>query len=644
MAAPKTIGRYRIERLLGSGSFATVWLAYDSGLDGLIALKVLAENWSLDDDIRRRFLEEARILWRAQHDRIVRVHLVEELDDGRPYFVMDYADGGTLHDRLRDRFAAGDVCSVPESVAMAREIAECLAVAHNLGIVHRDLKPSNILFQSVPGRRRDTGTQAVPDERVVLADFGLARRLESIVQRTVIAGTPAYMAPEQGDPELAVTADERSDLFSAGAILYEMLAGRPPFPGQSIESVRDPRRWEQMRPLATFRPDVPASIEAVVIKGLSYRPDDRYSSVLEWSDALTAAMARSGESVMVHQERARDTAVTRVNQAVGRLSASLGDSPVVGAVEQARMCLSEPPGITVIGLAEGVATALAEGLARVLDTPVAATIANGDGGVIELPESDADAVLLLLPVDPDEARLPVAAARCAVCARPDSPFLAVGFVMAPAGSDPALAHRGDVEISGTLLTTLTVEWPLVPEPVGRDGLCVAEMLAPAYGAEPVAGVALSLSEVAQLVDHLVIRRAEALQAESAVALLRRGVITHAADPAASDLADAVERLELSLPELAELAILRADLGGSLALGPAARTELRRVLLEFDMPARLGLPADVHPADASYAALQGAQRWRELADRLSYSVRETALTVARLHDRLWEIAEQSSRTS
>src|SRR4051794_17904855 len=96
MAAPKTIGRYTVERLLGSGSFATVWLAYDPGLDARVALKILAENWSVDQDIRRRFLEEARILWRAQHDRIVRVHLVEELDDGRPYFVMDYADGGTL--------------------------------------------------------------------------------------------------------------------------------------------------------------------------------------------------------------------------------------------------------------------------------------------------------------------------------------------------------------------------------------------------------------------------------------------------------------------------------------------------------------------------------------------------------------------
>lgn len=636
MAAPKTIGRYTIERLLGSGSFATVWLAHDPGLDARIALKILAENWSLDDDIRRRFFEEARILWRAQHDRIVRVHLVDQLEDGRPYFVMDYADGGTLHDRMRDRFARGEPFTVAEAVAMAREIAECLTVAHTLGIVHRDLKPSNILFQSVPGPRRAGDT---PDGRVVLADFGLARRLETAAAHTVIAGTPAYMAPEQGDPELAGRADERSDLFSASAILYEMLAGRPPFPGQSIESVRNARRWEEMRSLSDLRPDVPPGIEAVTMRGLAYSPDDRYASVIEWSDALTAALARTGTPTKAAPARAANTPVARVNQVIGRLRASLGDSPVMGAVEQARLSLSDPPGITVIGSPEAVATELAERLGPALTTPVAAAAAVTQAGTVELPESDADAVLLVLPADPAEARPLVAAARRAVQARADSPFLVLGLVPAETGTDVALAHRADPEITATVLTTFSFAWP--PVESAGDARDVAELLAEAYGAAPTPCAPLGTTELALLVDHLVISRAEALQAEAAVGLLRRGLVTHARDPAASDLADAVERLELSLPELTELAVLRADVAGSLPLNPARRSELRRVLLETEVLARLGLDSETHPAEASYAALEGAQRWRELSDRLPYSVRELALAVARRYDRLWEHAERSS---
>ncbi len=284
MATPRQIGRYRVERLLGTGSFATVWLAYDPGLDGRVALKILAENWSVDDDVKRRFLEEARILWRAQNDRIVRVHLVDE-HEGRPYFVMDYADRGTLHERIRDRYARNERYSVEEAVAMAREIAACLTVAHELGIVHRDLKPSNLLFQAAPERR-----SGAPTERLMLADFGLARRLEATAHQTVIAGTPAYMAPEQGDERLAGRVDERSDIFSANAILYELLAGTPPFSGRSIDSVRDAQRLEQVRQLATVRGDIPEALDAVIRRGLAYDPAARYASAQEWADALTASL------------------------------------------------------------------------------------------------------------------------------------------------------------------------------------------------------------------------------------------------------------------------------------------------------------------------------------------------------------------
>ena len=171
----------------------------------------------------------------------MRVHLVDQ-HEGRPFFVMDYADRGTLHERIRDRYGANQRYSVEEAVAMAQEIAACLAVAHDLGIVHRDLKPSNLLFQAAPERR-----SGAPTERLMLADFGLARRLEATAHQTVIAGTPAYMAPEQGDERLAGRVDERSDIFSANAILYELLAGKPPFTGRSIDSVATRNGWSRCR-------------------------------------------------------------------------------------------------------------------------------------------------------------------------------------------------------------------------------------------------------------------------------------------------------------------------------------------------------------------------------------------------------------
>src|ERR1700726_748470 len=141
---PHYLGRYRAERVVGTGAFATVWLAHDETLGAPVAIKVLAENWAHDPEVRERFLEEARILWRADSGHIVRIHNVDELPDGRPYFVMDYADRGTLHQRMRDRIQAGGRYTTDEAIALSLAIADGLRVAHALGIFHRDLKPANI--------------------------------------------------------------------------------------------------------------------------------------------------------------------------------------------------------------------------------------------------------------------------------------------------------------------------------------------------------------------------------------------------------------------------------------------------------------------------------------------------------------------
>jgi hypothetical protein len=274
------IGRYRAERVVGSGAFATVWLALDETLGAPVAIKVLADNWAHDDEVRARFMEEARILWRADSDHIVRIHNVDELPDGRPYFVMDYADRGTLEERMRRRAEAGERWSVGEAVEIALAVADGLKVAHALGIVHRDLKPANVMFQSVPAHHGEAR-----DEKLILTDFGVAKSLARSRGTTIATGTPHYMAPEQADGR----ADARSDVYAAAVLLYELLAGRVPYPYESLRQLLAAQHAEEPAPLAEVRPEVPAELAAVVHRGLATDPEARWPTAGAWAEAIAAA-------------------------------------------------------------------------------------------------------------------------------------------------------------------------------------------------------------------------------------------------------------------------------------------------------------------------------------------------------------------
>ena len=287
---PENIGHYEVERVLGSGAFATVWLAHDERLDAQVAIKVLAENWAHDVNVRDRFAEEARVLWRLDSDRAIRVHLVDELDDGRPYFVMDYADRGSLADRMAKRASTGSQYSIDDAIATAIEIADALAVVHRLGVVHRDLKPSNVLYRSIASHHGDTRT-----ERMVLADFGVARALDAATAFTIAAGTPHYMAPEQSEGR----ADERSDVYAAGVLLYELLAGRVPYPYESVGAVMRAQLTEVPAPISSVRDDAPASLDAVLARALAAEPDQRYASASEWADALRRVQSGDAEAPVV---------------------------------------------------------------------------------------------------------------------------------------------------------------------------------------------------------------------------------------------------------------------------------------------------------------------------------------------------------
>ena len=247
VTAPQRIGPYFIERLLGVGSFATVWLGYDPVLDGYVAIKVLAENWSHDLRVRERFRDEARLLRRLEHERLVRVHAVGELPDGRPYAVLAWADGGSLRDRLARRrdFRAGG--AAPARRDLRRAWACCTGTASCTAT-----SPPATCCSTPPA------PGAAGAERVLIADLGLAKALAAASGLTARAGTPGYMAPEQDDPGAVI--DTRTDVFGLGRLGIRLLAAGPRArPAQSAGALR-------------LRDGVPAQVAAVLVRATAHRP------------------------------------------------------------------------------------------------------------------------------------------------------------------------------------------------------------------------------------------------------------------------------------------------------------------------------------------------------------------------------------
>ncbi|MEO3785919.1 serine/threonine-protein kinase [Actinocorallia sp. B10E7] len=267
---PSAVGRYRIDRVLGQGAFASVWLGLDDDLNDQVAIKVLSGALLDDLDVRNRFLEEARILRRADSERLVRVHEFGELPDGRPYFVMSYADRGSLADRMK-----GDrPLPVSQALALIEDIAQGVEVINELGVIHRDLKPSNILFQTTKDGR---------GERLLIADLGLAKALAHASGAfTLPVGTPGYMSPEQA--RFGGGLDVRADVYGVGALSYHLLAGRAPGPAP----VRVPP--------SKHNPEVLPPVDAVVLKALEADRENRWPTAAAYAEAV-AALRRGEEPV-----------------------------------------------------------------------------------------------------------------------------------------------------------------------------------------------------------------------------------------------------------------------------------------------------------------------------------------------------------
>ncbi len=279
---PQRLGRYVVRRRIGNGAFATVWLAYDEQLDSPVAVKVLADNWTEDAHIRKRFQEEGRYLRKVESPHVVSVYDAGELDDGRPYLVMSYADQGTLADRLEV-----EGLTVAQAMEVVRQVGAGLQALHDRDIVHRDVKPANVLFRSA------TSPGGEIQVRAMVGDLGLGRALDMSSRLTMVAGTPSYVAPEQA---LAESPDGRADQYSLAALAYLLLTGRPAFKHLSLIEAGHPG---PLTPLSTPERPFPAEVEAVVARGLAPDREDRYPTVSGFVTALESALGPAVEGPAV---------------------------------------------------------------------------------------------------------------------------------------------------------------------------------------------------------------------------------------------------------------------------------------------------------------------------------------------------------
>jgi serine/threonine protein kinase len=263
MDVPQIIaGRFRIECEIGTGGMGTVYRAKHLGLERAVAVKIIKPEFASDPDVADRFMREARTMAKLRHPHAAMIFDAGNLPDGRHFIIMEFVEGRTLSETLEreGRFT-------PErAVRIAADICDVLAEAHNLGIVHRDLKPSNIMLN---------------ERGVCVLDFGVAKVLATSADAThthattgsgVIVGTPRYMSPEQC---LGQRIGARSDLYSLGVLLYEMLAGQPPFTDPLASAVLVKQATAHPPPLPKIRADIPRALVVAVHSLLAKRPEDR---------------------------------------------------------------------------------------------------------------------------------------------------------------------------------------------------------------------------------------------------------------------------------------------------------------------------------------------------------------------------------
>jgi len=277
----KTLGKYRIIEHQGRGGMAEVYKAYHPDLDRHVAIKVLHPFLAEEENFLARFQREAKIVAAFRHPNIVQVYDFEfSAEDDVYYMVMEFIDGPSLKARLEEMAREGQRFSQEEAIRIVTAVADALDYAHRHGMVHRDIKPANIMFTE--------------EGQPILTDFGIAKivNTSTLTASGAMVGTPAYMAPEQG---IGQAGDERSDIYSLGVVLYQLLTGSLPFDADTPLGIVLKHINTPLTPPSVLNPDLSPDVEAVVMRALAKDPDKRYQSAREFSADLERCLA--GESV-----------------------------------------------------------------------------------------------------------------------------------------------------------------------------------------------------------------------------------------------------------------------------------------------------------------------------------------------------------
>jgi eukaryotic-like serine/threonine-protein kinase len=319
----KTVaGRYELEEVVGHGGMSSVYRAHDALLERYVALKFLHEQYNEDDDFVERFKREARSVAQLQHPNIVTV-IDRGEEEGRQYIVFEYIDG----ENLKELVVRKGRLDVADALDVATEIARALAFAHDHGLIHRDVKPQNVLLNG--------------DGRAKVTDFGIARSLDvehGVTQTGTVLGSSNYIAPEQASGQVV---DVRTDIYSLGVVLYELLTGEVPFPGESFVAVAMKHVHEPPPNVLDVRGDVPLRVAAAVDRALEKDPEQRFPTMDAFAaelEACTAELDRGadGDSTMVipaaqrlQRQRARKPA-SRLPLFIGLLGALAIAAIVVG--------------------------------------------------------------------------------------------------------------------------------------------------------------------------------------------------------------------------------------------------------------------------------------------------------------------------
>lgn len=274
------IDQYRILQYIASGGMATVYLAEDVNLERKAALKVMLDSLAASDpQFTERFRREAVTAAQLNHPNIVQVYSVGQTPDERPYIAMQYIEGGSLQEKLKELAERRKLLTTEQTLNIVRQIAQALSAAHLKGIIHRDLKPANVLIRL--------------DGTPVLVDLGIAviKGSKRLTQTGSMIGTPAYMSPEQvrGRP-----VDGRADLYALGIMLYEMLTGMPPFEGEDSVTVLHKQVYEKPLPLENLRPDLKQQTLDVVATTLQKDPAHRFQSAEDMVHAIDQALKAEG--------------------------------------------------------------------------------------------------------------------------------------------------------------------------------------------------------------------------------------------------------------------------------------------------------------------------------------------------------------